>query len=708
MLQFVAIMRFELYLLGSFKILSGNGLEKQSLLERKTRAILAYLAAAETTHSRRFLWELFCQTAKDPAGSLRWHLSRIRRVLSEDILHITPHEVALNTAVAQTDLNFFQQMFHDPTAQSSSALRQAFDHYRGPFLEDVSLKNTPDFDLWVLGERTRTQQLFEKGGVALINQTIAQQNYTRAIPLAHKLLQTDSLLEKAHHQLIWLYAQIGQRESALKQFEHCQTLLQQELAVDPSREILALQTAVRNNLPLPQLMPKQSAVSEKEVVLATKTDFIGRQAERQQLQDSWSRMRQNGRTTVLVEAVAGGGKTRLVAQFCQTLELGAQAYIGNCYQSTRTLPYQPWLTVLELWLERLDQKILTQIPLAWQGQLARLLPHLFSSTASTSEQQEHLFRAIAYLFFETRKATTILFIDDLQWADEASLQLFLFLSRYRIRTASPTLLIGSFRGEEVVDNLALQALLNDMERDAQVTRLALSPLTANEVDLLIEQLWPHKRPLPHLAELKEKLLAETGGNPLFLTELLRELGQTAVLPEQLPIPPSLQALTTQRLQQLPTSSRQLLETLAILDRPIHFDMAQQISGRSEDETITAIEQGLRWHFLESRPSAQYDFSHDLIRQAILQQISKVRRQRLHHRAAATLVQHNQDAATLAYHWEMAGVPAQVATFALQAGDESLAQVAFQDAITFYQKHLTGCPRLTCPVVFRQPLALLKH
>src|SRR5215210_222815 len=120
----------------------------------------------------------------------------------------------------------------------------------------------------------------------------------------------------------------------------------------------------------------------------------------------------------------------------------------------------------------------------------------------------------------------------------------------------------------------------------------------------------------------------TGGNPLFVTELVRELAHAAALPAPLPIPPSLRYLIQRRLGQLSASGRQVIEALAVLDAPATLSLAQQSSGRSEDETANAIDLGLRWRLLQpvvGGPAPRFDFSHALMREALAIQLSDVRR-----------------------------------------------------------------------------------
>jgi predicted ATPase len=162
----------------------------------------------------------------------------------------------------------------------------------------------------------------------------------------------------------------------------------------------------------------------------------------------------------------------------------------------------------------------------------------------------------------------------------------------------------------------------------------------------------------------------TGGNPLFVMELAHELANQPTLPEQLPVPPSLTELIQQRLRQLPAYGCQVLETIAILDQPADFGSVRQISARSEEETLQAVELGLRWRLLQAldAPEAAIQMAHDLMQQAVRQQMSPVRRQILHRRTAQVLIQHNASPATLCYHWHHAGNQEREAHFAALSAD----------------------------------------
>src|SRR5215510_3928668 len=136
-----------LRLLGAFE-LRANHRTSHPALDRKTRAILAYLAATGHPHSRQSLYSLFCQEALDPAGTLRWHLSRIRRQLSPEIILAAKETVQFNRQAAWIDCySFINALDRHSIEADLEALAGVLDLYRGEFLAGMALSDSPEFEL---------------------------------------------------------------------------------------------------------------------------------------------------------------------------------------------------------------------------------------------------------------------------------------------------------------------------------------------------------------------------------------------------------------------------------------------------------------------------------------------------------------------------------------------------------------------------------
>ncbi len=613
-------------------------------LSRKSRALLAYLAAAEQPTGRPALQTVFCQQANDPAGSLRWHLSRIRRALGKKVLVETAVGLSLNSQLVWVDSHAFDQAMTQPLAQADpDELRRVLALYRDEFLTGLELPDSPEFELWLLGRRAHYRRLALKGWRYLADHAAGTGRTDEAIGWLQTLLRHEPLQEESHAQLIRLYTQTGQRQAALRQYELCAGLLRTELAVEPTAELQAIYQPVRygrTQSPDPQTATTAPARPQ------SRPGFVGRRDELNQLAALTKQAAQGQGSLLLLSAPAGGGKTRLVQEFARTANV--PLLTGRCYESTRHLPYHPWLEILTGQLNRVDESHLAQFPRFWLEQLAWLLPPLATrldltvTPPSAEGEAEQLLLAMAHLLFaptEPESDPVLLFVDDLQWADEASLHLFHFLALRLLER--PFLLIGAFREEEASETTDLPALLSDLRRaDLPLTRWRLPPLAKSDIAALTAERWSQLPAgyQPHVADL---LARATGGNPFFLTELLHELAHAADLPPEMPVPASVQELVARRLQQLPDSARQVIEALAVLDAPATPDQAYQISGRSQEETVTAVDLGLRYGLLqtsEDQMPTRYAFAHDLVGQAVSAQLGRVRRQLLHRRCAALLVE----------------------------------------------------------------------
>ena len=684
---------FQIRLLGAFEAQVGG---RVVTLRRKTRALLGYLIATGQAHHRQTLYTMFCQNAKDPAAVLRSLLSRIRNnLVQDDIFLIDGELVQYNPQPGWVDYAVFEAILSQDLGQlSMETLSQALALYQGEFLSRLTLPDSPEFELWLLGERGRLNQRYERGLMALLERLMAEGHYDPAIERARHLVQFNPLLEQAHAHLIWLYAKVGQRDLARQQFEQCTALLADALAVDPTPALLDLHQAIlAGQIEVAQPAP----ATPHPPVEQTKqpVDFVGRRVELETLHHIGQTAYQDRGQGVLLEAEAGGGKTRLVQVFSWQLPQ-TTLLVGDCYESTQALPYAPWIEVLDAFLKPVADSALAGLPDDVLDYLTRLLPalarRLNRKLPVVPPMQEgelsHLFNAIAEVLFNLPDTPLcLIFIDNLQWADAASLSLFHFITRRLSQTRG--LLVGAFRSEEVDHTPALQNLLDDLHLNPTCHHMPLSRLSLEAITRLSQQLWPDLS-ADRRADVCTMLSQTTGGNPLFVTEVLRELAQTIVEPETLPVPQSVQMLIRRRLRHLPETGRQVIEALAVAGSSLTPAQLQQTSARSEDEVITALDLGLRRSFLSPQSDSypiRYDFSHDLVREAVIGQLSDIRRRLLHRRTAGALEQSGVHPGTLAYHWREAGEPEKEGEQAALAGDQAAALYANDEALHYLQRAL---------------------
>ncbi|MBZ0297476.1 MAG: AAA family ATPase, partial [Anaerolineae bacterium] len=687
-----------LQLLGSFVYLR-NGDVQQLSVSRKTRAILAYLAITDFPHSRQSLYTLFGQESEDPQGTLRWHLSRIRRQLATDILLVDKETVQFNHAHCHVDaFEFALILDHESLGEVTlDTLKQTLEAYHGEFLMGDGLPDVPEFEMWLLAQRSRLEHCAQRGFVRLVEGLIENDDLHTALGYAQRLASLDPLLETSHAQLIWLYAKLGQRDAALRQYQHCRDLLQRELAVDPSDDLQRLYQEILAG----EVVSSHITQTTQAIVFQSQPDitpFVGREAELAQLSELWRTAQRSGTAIGLIHAEAGGGKSRLIGKFVEQ-QPNALFLSGRCYESASRLPYQPWLDLLETRLQQTSDEVLALLAPVWHTPLSRLLPRVAVRLGSKNiedgshniEERVMFIAVVEFLLKLPGTPAVILFLDDLQWADEASLRLFQFVA-HRVRdleSAPPVLLLGAYRTEETDDNPAVPGFIHDLHRTGPVKTLQLSPLDRNAIDSLIGQQAESAFPVGFdIQHIRDTIHQMTKGNPLYLTELIQELRNMTEFPEALPIPPSLEDLVHRRLRQLPDSGRQVIEAMAVADIPTSFRVAQRISGRSEDEVFQAIDAGLRWRLLKDETSevpGVFNFSHDLVRETVRQQLNSLRRQRLHQRSALVLSETNASAAQIAYHWREAGEVENELQYVIRAGDEAMRLQSFQEARHAYSR-----------------------
>ena len=209
-----SMQRVSLQLLGPFTATDNAG--NVVTLRRKTRALLAYLAATDEPQSRQQLIDIFCAEASDPSGVLRSLLSRIRRQLHPDLIKVDGTFVSLDERAATVDCRQFAAI--SEAAVDRAALAAGLELFRGDFLSGLTLRDAPTFEFWLLAERNRWRTLHEDGLQRLTEMLANDGKLEEAIPYAQKWISINPLLEVAHGYLITLYAQTDRFDTARKQY----------------------------------------------------------------------------------------------------------------------------------------------------------------------------------------------------------------------------------------------------------------------------------------------------------------------------------------------------------------------------------------------------------------------------------------------------------------------------------------------------------
>jgi len=347
---------------------------------------------------------------------------------------------------------------------------------------------------------------------------------------------------------------------------------------------------------------------------------------------------------------------------------------------------------------------------AQRGALARLVPEFGSDAervADPGTERMLLLEGATELFAAaSQQSAVVVVLDDLHWADTASLQLL----RHVIgsTTAMRLTIVCTYRDTDLSRGDPLNKLLADMHREATVTRIALGGLEDVELVELITAAAGHDLD-DQAVGLAHAVGRETDGNPFFTAEILRHLGETGGIVlgddgrwtiagelDELGLPSSVRDVVSRRVERLGDEALRVLGLAAVIGREFDIMLLAQLADVGEDPLLDLMDTAVSAAVLvESGTVDRYRFAHALIQRSLYDQISPVRRARAHQRVAETLETQatTEDAAMLgelAHHWVAATRPADVdkaVAYSRRAGDAALDALAPDDAIRWYQQAL---------------------
>ncbi len=738
---------------------------------RKAQALLLYLAVEGGMHPRSklaaFLWP--DSGPEEGRTALRSALVPLRRLLvdpdasasqhshlqsSRDLLGLNPQ------APLELDLDVVQQAYQQARLHSTPTSREQYAALvtqcqravalvRGPFLDGFWLGEDAPFDAW----REQQQRQWQVRLLLLLDRLSSWQEaageFEPAMVTLARWMALDPLAEEASRRLMRMSLARGDAAAALQVYASLQAHLAEALQITPSPETVALAEHSRALAERRRSATVRPTIAESRPPSELVAPLLGRSAAFRQLVGRFQQARAGQPQAVLVIGEAGIGKTRLASEFVAwSRAQGAEVLRGHAFEMGGRLPYQPLVEALRerLEAENAPEDLLEDV---WLAELARLLPELrvrYPDLPAPTEDEltakGRLFEAVARLLDALcQRAPLLLLVDDLQWADEASLDLVRYLGHFWKEQGSRVLWLCTVRSEELELNPQLSTQLVNLGRDLPVTQVSLQPLSQPETLQLIEALIGEGEPgtiRPFTTEpgaspsharetllvmLADFLFAQTGGQPLYLLETLKLLRErellvprrgaegtwwleptvdmaAAVAQERSRrelLPPSVRALIQARLAKLTQPSRLLVMASAVLGTQGSAKLLWQVAelgglsgGQGTHAGVEALEEAIKSGILREdeaergRPGS-YRFAHDLIRDVVYTDLGEARRQVLHQRTLAVLESEGARAAELAYHALLAGEVEAAYRFSVQAGVEAVAVFAVVDAIGHYEQ-----------------------
>jgi DNA-binding CsgD family transcriptional regulator len=425
-----------------------------------------------------------------------------------------------------------------------------------------------------------------------------------------------------------------------------------------------------------------SSPAEPSFARLTSPVLVGREQELASLLEAILR----GPTVALVEGEAGVGKTRLVRELGDRLELERHhSFRGHCHRLSEPFPLGPVVEALREATPSprgLNPVVGALRPLL--PELAARLPAPPGPLGDRRAERHRQFRAVRELLASI--GPTILVLEDLHWADHATEELLGFL----IPQLPPELaLVCTYRREELSDFSPLPSLAR-LPTGAAGVSLTLRPLDRAQVRELAATILGSGDISP---EFSDYLFECSGGLPFAVEEVLRSLDGKEELArqrgvwvrqslEEIGVPTALRESILERLAQLEPDARSVVQAAAVLASPAAERDLLDVAQISNDGAGAALSEALASALVLEVEDGRYDFRHALARQAVEEAIASPMRRRLHLRAARALERPStKPVARLAHHYREAGKTKEWIRFAEAAADRAK---SLEDDATAYK------------------------
>jgi DNA-binding SARP family transcriptional activator/pimeloyl-ACP methyl ester carboxylesterase len=633
--------RLRLDLLGGFEARLEPG-SPLTFRTQKAQALLAYLALPPgQAHRRDKLAALLWGAMRDEQArtSLRQALYDLRKHLGSaaGALRTEAETVSLDSTAVELDVATFTRIAGEGTPE---ALERAALLYRGDLLEGFSVDEEP-FEGWLMEERERLREL----AMETLARLLAHQRKTgvlaAALRTARQLLALDRLQEPVHRTLMRLHAELGQRAAALRQYQHCVTVLHRELGVEPEAETKQLYQEIlrRRATGGPATAgPAAKPTSPPLLVPAgpdpqlAETPLVGRDAALAQVRAALEQAVAGSGRLVAILGETGIGKSRLAEELiAHATQRSSRILVGRAYESDQILLFGPFVDAFRAGEIARDAAVLDALGLVRQAELSRLLPGVAAAPPAEQVDYRRLFECIVHLLQQlAAREPLLLVLEDLHWADELSLRLLAFLGR-RVQTER-ILVVLTAREEELADSPMLRRTLQDLCQAQQLTPLHLSALSQPETAALVRFLAP-ARAATAVEALSQQVWTATRGNPFMIVETMRGLQEGAA--EGLALPQRVREVIGRRLERLAEGSRSLLSVAAVIGREFEFELLRRATGLEEDAAAQGVEELVRRRLLTAMGD-RLDFTHHRIREVVYSDLPPWRRRHLHRRVAETI------------------------------------------------------------------------
>ncbi|GAB4501877.1 MAG: hypothetical protein Fur0035_14210 [Anaerolineales bacterium] len=677
-----------------------RGEQPVEIKHRASRALLFYLAAQKSPVSRSALIGLFWPDFDEQKAraTLRDYLHKLRHDLRDNNFILTRQEtIQLNPARSQVDYLEFESQ----TAQILPRLNHLSEQLSLPaplyqqmaqtvnacqashFLQSTDFDISSELADWQYAAALEVEtQLLTMLARLAEHETLAGRD-DLALHWLGMGLRLDRLNEASNEKFLKLLLKQGLLARAREHFSSLKNAFLAENYADLPESLQALEAPLFH----PETLQQQQQTPAWALRPTMHVPFTGQQ----ELLAHIEKINRRGGALMLF-GEAGAGKTRLMREAYQRYASASRLLLAPCQPMENNLPFAPWIAVLRATLRPPEWKRLDSV---WARPLTLLLPEIarlrpglpLLSVNNPEVPRLTMMEAIRQaLLLLAERGPLFVFFDDVQWADESSLETIAYLLKNNFFSQRRSLLALASRLE--VRNPLLDQFLLTRFPEA-LTRLEMRPLDEREVAELCQSVLGVAVP----AKLSLRLKQDMGGNPLFLLETLQSFRETYAQssPQEsynFPLPNSVQEVLAERVKSLPPEAQEILSCAAVMGSRLEIHLAQRVVGMENESGVRAVEALERARLLErvSGETLVYSFPHEKIREAVLSGLSPARERLLHDKISQTLaaVLPQDQAARLAYHLEKAGNFARAFDYWILAGNHAYRLDAISETVSAFR------------------------
>ncbi len=430
----------------------------------------------------------------------------------------------------------------------------------------------------------------------------------------------------------------------------------------------------------------QGKVDLRESEEETKEIFVNREEELNKLKEIADSLKEGGNKVIFIKGEAGIGKTSLISKFKKDFLTKNYNFVAGRAYFDKADPYLPFKEAFK----------------GHRDENGEYFP--FYEGGKEDPQGEEVERqSIFYKTVETIKSISskkplVIFLDDLQWADTTTLQLFYYLADNT--QSSPVLFLGTYRPKEVSEDDPLTEIIQRMSRAHIYDEIDLEPLGWTETEKIIKNL-VEKDTVPE--EFVRLIHDITDGNPLFIKECTKQMLDEGIVDlkdevypksrDKIEIPRIINDIINKWIKQLDQQTKRVLEISSVIGEKVPFELLSHIFDMDDLELMNHLDILVGSDLWDDEPNEDiFYFYHGLIQLAVYENLTETIRKRYHQKIGETIEDLYEDeiedhSSELAFHFERAGEIEDGIDYYLKAGKKAEDIYAHEDAIKMYEKAL---------------------